>query len=44
MDTDVTVKVPREALKSLDWKEGDTLQWHTNSDGSLSLRKPCGVV
>ena len=44
MDTDVTVKVPREALKSLNWKEGDTLQWSTNSDGSLSLRKPYGVV
>ena len=44
VETDFTITIPKEVLTSLNWKEGDTLQWSVNSDGSFSLRKPYGVV
>lgn len=28
-----------EMLTSLNWQEGDTLQWHDNGDGSWTLTK-----
>ncbi len=30
---------PDELIKSLDWKEGDAIQWVSNNDGSWSLIK-----
>ena len=44
VETDFSITIPKEVLTSLNWKEGDTLQWSVNSDGSFSLRKPYGVV
>lgn len=28
-----------EILETLGWKEGDTLEWHDNGDGTWSLSK-----
>jgi len=28
-----------EILANLNWKEGDTLEWHDNGDGSWTLNK-----
>ena len=44
VENNFTITIPKEVLTSLNWKEGDTLQWSENSDGSFSLRKPYGVV
>jgi len=30
---------PDELIKSLDWQEGDVIQWADNNDGSWSLLK-----
>ena len=30
---------PDELIKSLDWREGDVIQWVSNNDGSWSLIK-----
>jgi len=36
---DVILPLPEEMLEELGWKEGDTLEWKDNNDGSFSLSK-----
>lgn len=36
---DVILPFPPEMLEELGWKEGDTLVWSDNKDGSWSLSK-----
>ena len=36
---DLVLPIPQEFLKELDWKEGDTLVWTDNEDGTFLLRK-----
>lgn len=31
--------IPPDAIKILDWKEGDVVEWEDNQDGSISLKK-----
>jgi bifunctional DNA-binding transcriptional regulator/antitoxin component of YhaV-PrlF toxin-antitoxin module len=39
VDEDGMLILPEEALKVLDWKEGDELEWIDKGDGSFELRK-----
>jgi hypothetical protein len=36
---DAILQFPPELLEAADWKEGDTLEWTDNKDGSWSLVK-----
>lgn len=36
---DLFLQFSEEMLASLNWREGDTLQWHDNGDGSWTLTK-----
>ena len=36
---DIVLPFPDGLLESVDWQEGDTLEWIDNSDGSWTLRK-----
>jgi hypothetical protein len=36
---DLVLPFPEDLLKQAGWKEGDTLDWHDNGDGSWSLTK-----
>lgn len=36
---DVILPIPSDLLANLGWKEGDTLDWEDNGDGSWSLTK-----
>ncbi|CAB4174157.1 hypothetical protein UFOVP961_26 [uncultured Caudovirales phage] len=36
---DVILPLPKDLLEEMDWKEGDTLDWKDNKDGSFSLSK-----
>jgi bifunctional DNA-binding transcriptional regulator/antitoxin component of YhaV-PrlF toxin-antitoxin module len=38
-DGDLILVFPDELLEALVWKEGDSLVWTNNEDGSWSLRK-----
>lgn len=40
IDDEGMITLPEEALKVLDWKEGDELEWIDRGDGSFLLRKP----
>jgi bifunctional DNA-binding transcriptional regulator/antitoxin component of YhaV-PrlF toxin-antitoxin module len=31
--------LPEKLLKQMDWKEGDNIQWTSNKDGSVTLKK-----
>ena len=33
------IDLPEEIINSLGWKEGDNIEWSTESDGSYSLSK-----
>jgi bifunctional DNA-binding transcriptional regulator/antitoxin component of YhaV-PrlF toxin-antitoxin module len=33
------VTFPEELLKKMNWKEGDTLNWVNNYDGTFTLKK-----
>ena len=35
----VQMTIPSEILEAQGWKEGDTLEWHDNGDGSWALSK-----
>jgi hypothetical protein len=35
----VMMKLPPEICEAQGWKEGDTLSWHDNGDGSFMLSK-----
>tara|TARA_B100000073_G_scaffold6271_1_gene5385 strand:- start:5026 stop:5502 length:477 start_codon:yes stop_codon:yes gene_type:complete len=39
VNTDYSVSLPKELLRRVAWKEGDTLKWVSNPDGSFSLTK-----
>ena len=39
IDDDGVLILPEELLQTLDWKEGDELQWIDKGDGSFELRK-----
>jgi len=36
---DLVLPFPEDLLKQAGWKEGDTLDWQDNGDGSWSLTK-----
>jgi hypothetical protein len=36
---DLVLPFPEDFLNQAGWKEGDTLDWHDNGDGSWSLTK-----
>lgn len=36
---DAIIPLPQEMLDELGWKEGDTLDWKANEDGSFSITK-----
>jgi hypothetical protein len=36
---DCILPFPEDFLEQAGWKEGDTLNWHDNGDGSWSLAK-----
>lgn len=36
---DAIIPLPQTLLDELGWKEGDSLQWKSNSDGSFSISK-----
>lgn len=36
---DAILPFPPDLLANLGWKEGDTLEWHDNGDGSWTLEK-----
>lgn len=36
---DLLLQFPPDLLANLGWKEGDTLEWVDNGDGSWSLKK-----
>jgi bifunctional DNA-binding transcriptional regulator/antitoxin component of YhaV-PrlF toxin-antitoxin module len=36
---DVILPFPPELLETLGWKEGDTLTWIDNQDGSWTIKK-----
>ena len=36
---DVILPLPDDLLKSAGWKEGDTLEWIDNKNGSWTLKK-----
>lgn len=36
---DLILPLPEELLKLKGWKDGDTLEWSDNNDGSWSLSK-----
>ena len=36
---DLVLPFPEDFLKEAGWKEGDTLNWEDNKDGSFSLSK-----
>ena len=36
---DLILPFPQDFLESAGWKEGDTLDWNDNGDGSWSLTK-----
>jgi bifunctional DNA-binding transcriptional regulator/antitoxin component of YhaV-PrlF toxin-antitoxin module len=31
--------LPEDLLRKMGWREGDTIKWHDNGDGSYSLTK-----
>jgi|LakMenEpi03Aug12_release.lakeMendotaPanAssembly.Ray.scaffolds.fasta_scaffold37089_13 hypothetical protein len=33
------ITFPKESIQKLGWKEGDTLQWVDNYDGSFTIKK-----
>lgn len=33
------LQFPKDLLKKVKWKEGDTIEWINNKDGSWSLKK-----
>lgn len=39
VDEDGILTFPDELMDALDWKEGDTLEWIDNKDGSFTLKK-----
>lgn len=39
VDEDGILNLPDELLKEAGWKEGDTLEWIPNDDGSFTLVK-----
>lgn len=39
---DIILPIPEEILKTMDWNEGDTLEWDVNND-VITLRKIDGV-
>lgn len=39
IDEDGILTFPDELMDSLGWKEGDTLEWIDNQDGSFTLKK-----
>lgn len=38
-DGEAFIEFPPEVLEGLDWKEGDTVEWIDNKDGSWTLKK-----
>ena len=38
-DGDQYLEFPKELMKEVGWKEGDTLKWIDNGDGSWTLKK-----
>ena len=36
---DAILEFPDELMASVQWKEGDTIEWIDNKDGSWTLRK-----
>ena len=36
---DAIIQFPPDLLETTGWKEGDTLKWHDNKDGSWTLEK-----
>lgn len=39
VDDDGVLQIPDDMLEHLGWKEGDTLEWIDNEDGSFMLKK-----
>ena len=39
VDDDGILNLPDSLMEELGWKEGDSLVWKDNEDGSLSLQK-----
>lgn len=39
VDENGVLTFPDEMIETLEWKEGDVLQWIDNSDGSWTLKK-----
>ena len=39
MDGELYLELPNDFIAELGWKEGDTLVWTENDDGSYTLRK-----
>lgn len=33
------IEFPDEIIKEIGWKEGDTIEWNDNHDGSFTLKK-----
>ena len=42
-NNELVIPFPEEFLKELGWKEGDTLTWIDNEDGSFTLKKSGGA-
>ena len=40
---DAILEFPDDLMESAGWKEGDTLEWIDNKDGSWTLRKKDGT-
>ena len=38
-DGEVFVEFSEEFLREIGWKEGDTIEWIANHDGTFSLKK-----
>jgi len=41
---DLILPLPDDLMESSGWKEGDTLEWIDNKNGSWSLRKVDGTL
>ena len=38
-DGEFFIEFSEEFLREIDWKEGDTIEWIDNHDGSFTLKK-----
>lgn len=42
-NNELVIPFPAEFIKELGWKEGDTLTWIDNEDGTFTIKKTLGA-